>query len=208
MIEEAKEHDMRRLGCMVAIVVLCIWLPTVVMADQYEDGDDAERRVRLVLRPLAEKGDANVQHELGQMYMEGRGVLQDFAEVLKWQRMAAKQGHAGAMAALGYMYKMGFGVEQNRAEALRWYKKTAEQYRMAAENGDVQAMYILGLMYSSGESVTRDLLKAHMWLNIAGSKGVGKARKTRVMLAKLMKPAWIATAQKWAREWVAKHDRN
>ncbi|MCZ6845208.1 MAG: hypothetical protein O7F69_04845, partial [Alphaproteobacteria bacterium] len=35
-------------------------------------------------RPLAEQGEARAQHNLGILYVEGKGVRQDFAEGLKW----------------------------------------------------------------------------------------------------------------------------
>ncbi len=37
-------------------------------------------------RPLAERGDAKAQYGLGVMYLNGQGVPQDSAEVVKWHR--------------------------------------------------------------------------------------------------------------------------
>ena len=45
-------------------------------------------------RPLAEQGDAIIQNNLGLMYYAGEGVLQDYAESVKWYRLAADQGFA------------------------------------------------------------------------------------------------------------------
>lgn len=38
------------------------------------------------------KGYADVQHYLGLMFSKGLGVPQDYAEALKWYRLAARQG--------------------------------------------------------------------------------------------------------------------
>ena len=38
------------------------------------------------------------------MYDEGQGVPQDYAEAVKWYRMAADQGNADAQSNLGFMY--------------------------------------------------------------------------------------------------------
>ena len=35
-------------------------------------------------RPLAERKDAYAQHNLGLMYLNGKGVAQDYAEAAKW----------------------------------------------------------------------------------------------------------------------------
>ena len=46
------------------------------------------------LRPLAEQGHAIAQYNLGVMYEFGHGVAQDYAEAVKWWRLAAEQCHA------------------------------------------------------------------------------------------------------------------
>ena len=61
----------------------------------------------------AESGDAKAQHNLGVMYENGQGVPQDYAEALKWFRLAADQGDAKAQHNLGVMYYYGEGVPQD-----------------------------------------------------------------------------------------------
>ena len=39
--------------------------------------------------PLAEQGNASAQYSIGWMYGSGNGVAQDYAEALKWYRLAA-----------------------------------------------------------------------------------------------------------------------
>ena len=55
-------------------------------------------------RTLAERGDADAQHNLGAMYASGEGVVQDNTEAVRWYRKAAEQGHADAQNKLGVMY--------------------------------------------------------------------------------------------------------
>ena len=43
-------------------------------------------------------------YNLGFMYDNGRGVTQDYAEALKWYRLAAELGLADAQTWLGLMY--------------------------------------------------------------------------------------------------------
>ena len=58
------------------------------------------------------------QISLGIMYANGQGVPQDYAEAVKWFRLAADQGDATAQFNLGIMYAKGQGVPQDYAEAV------------------------------------------------------------------------------------------
>ena len=46
---------------------------------------------------------------------------QDYAEAVKWYRLAAEQGYADAQTNLGYMYEKGQGVLQDNVMAHMWY---------------------------------------------------------------------------------------
>jgi TPR repeat protein len=65
--------------------------------------------------PIAEQGDASAQYNLGVMYANGYGVPQDYAEAVRWYRLAAGQGNAKAQYNLGLMYYNGEGVPQDYA---------------------------------------------------------------------------------------------
>src|SRR3989442_410640 len=94
-------------------------------------------------RQAAAHGDAAAQSNLGVMYVEGRGVVRNDVEAVKWYRKAADQGYARAQINLGMMYRKGKGVVRDDVEAVRWYRKAAEQ-------GDAEAQTILGLIYVEG----------------------------------------------------------
>jgi hypothetical protein len=70
---------------------------------------------------LAEQGDADAQFNLGLMYETGDGVARDYAEAIKWYRLAARQGISKAQNNLGVMYELGSGVLQNNVTAHMWY---------------------------------------------------------------------------------------
>ncbi len=44
------------------------------------------------IKPLAEQGNASAQYNLALMYDNGKGVLKDYKEAVKWYRKAAEQG--------------------------------------------------------------------------------------------------------------------
>jgi len=124
----------------------------------------------------------------------------DYATALKEFRALAEQGHASAQYNLGAMYENGHGVPQDYKTALKWYK-------LAAEQGYALAQINLGLMYALGQGTLQDYTRTHMWWNIAASRGDGDARKNRDLVEKMMSSTQIETAQKLAKEWMAKHQK-
>ena len=114
------------------------------------------------------------------------------AQILKARQLARAQ------TGLGWMYQKGQGVPQDSKAAVKWYK-------LAAEQGFAFAQYNLGRAYAKGQGVIQDNVYAHMWFNIAASSGESKnASKNRDLAAKRMTPSQLETAQKLARECVAK----
>ena len=156
------------------------------------------------LRARAEQGDAAAQFDLGVMYANGYGVQQDYAEAVRWYRLAADQGLAVAQHGLGRMYANGAGVPQDYAEAAKWH-------RLAADQGHAIAQVFLGLMYVIGRGVQQDDVQAYMWLNLAASRTTGEAREDAVegrdIVAGRMTPDDLNEAQCLVREWDAAHPR-
>lgn len=83
------------------------------------------------LKPLADKGDANAQFNLGAIYANGRGVPANPREAVRLYRLAVAKGHLGAMNNLAFMLKTGSGTDKNEREALSLYEKI-----MASERDD------------------------------------------------------------------------
>ena len=71
-------------------------------------------------RPLAEKGHAKSQTNLGILYFNGKGVLKDFKEAVRLLKMAANQGEAEAQFILGKIYIDGDGVVKSFKNAKYW----------------------------------------------------------------------------------------
>lgn len=123
-------------------------------------------------RSLAEQGDANAQSNLGWMYDNGFGVLEDDKEAAKWYRLAADQGEAGAQFNLGWMYAYGLGVLEDDKEAVRLY-------RLAAEQGEASAQFYLGVAYAEGEGVLENEKDAAKWFRLATEQGDAITRFNR-----------------------------
>jgi len=117
----------------------------------------------------AEQGDSDAQYNLGYMYYNGEGVVQDYKEAVKWYRKAAEQGDSDAQLGLGNKYYNGQGVRKDYKEAVKWYRKAAEQ-------GDSSAQYNLGVMYDNGEGVSKDYKEAVKWYTKAAEQGHSDAQ--------------------------------
>jgi len=121
------------------------------------------------LRARAAQGNPKAQFGLASAYYRGKGVPQDYAEALRWYKMAADQGEPDAEDGLGYMYVAGRGTKQDYAEALRWYKR-------AAEHGNAKGQFDLATVYDDGIGVPPDYIEASRWFRKAADQNYAKAQ--------------------------------
>ena len=167
--------------------------------EAYKSGDYATALKKWT--PLAEKGFAKAQMNLGVIYASGQGVPKDNVEAMRWSRVAAEQGYPSAQNIMGFIYLQGQGVTQDFKVAFDWFK-------LAAEQGHADAQSNLGIMYENGFSVTQDFTRAFMWLDIAASQEQKNAVEIRNKVEKKMTPPDIAKARELVRECMAKSYKN
>jgi TPR repeat protein len=74
-----------------------------------------------------------------------------------------------------------------------------------AEAGSSVCQYYLGIMFLEGKGTLQDFSQAHMWFNIASSRGHDKAHKLLEKVTQRMTAEQVAEAQKQARRWVTRH---
>jgi len=144
-------------------------------------------------RKAAEQGDASAQFNMALRYDRGLGVIQNYAESVKWLYEAADQGLAEAQYNLGSMYYNGLGVSQDFAEAVQWFRKAAGQ-------GLAEAQKNLGAMYGRGEGVPQSHAEAYVWLSIAAISGNEDAINARDFAASNLSPEDFDLAQKRSTE--------
>ena len=158
--------------------------------------DEAEatkwfKKAREIWEPLADKGDAEAQFNMGSLYYNGRAVKKDHEKAMEWWRKAAAQGNADAMYQIGVAYYDGNPVKQDGAEAIKWLRK-------AAERGDSIAQMNLSQFYEAGEIVPRDYTEAYFW-DLLYQQQIHVAARSE--LEKKLTPQQIATVKKRAAEW-------
>jgi hypothetical protein len=157
-----------------------------------------------LFRPLAERGDANAQSHLGEMYQYGYGVQRNLVQAALWYRKAAEQGDAGAQESLGILYGIGEGVPQNYAEAMKWTL-------MAAKQGYWAAQASMSDFYKRGWGVPQNYILAYMWKSVAGHDtifGETAKRELKEELEPHMAPSQIAEAQDLAQQCIESRYEN
>src|SRR5579864_1666034 len=120
------------------------------------------------LSPLADKGDARAEFDVGFMHAYGWGVPRDAAAAIVWYRKAADQGLAVAQHFLGLAYENGEGVQADDAEAAKWFTRGAAQ-------GFANSQFMLGVMRLDGRGVAKDPALGYAFIVMAGQGGVRSA---------------------------------
>lgn len=182
---------------------LTLWANPLDKASEAYESQDYEAAMKLY-KQAAAQGHSGAQFSLGLMHAEGQGVPQNYIEAVKWYKLAASQGHSGAQFNLAVMYTLGRGIPQNYSEA-EVESEIVKLYKLAASQGLETAQLNLGILYALGVGVPQSNVEAHMWINIAASKGSLEASKARDELSKRMTRKQIAEAQKLGHECLSKN---
>ena len=182
----------------------------------YDEEGDNIKAVKWYRR-AAEQGNKTGMINLGVMHENGEGLIKSNvyaqmwynvgassrdisknmtpAEIVSAQKLArecVRKKYKGCNVGLAYDEKPG-----DKIKAVKWFKRAAEQ-------GDNIGMINLGRMYDKGQEVKKSNVHAHMWFNLAASSGHSEAGGLRDDISKKMTPAEIVSAQKLARECIAK----
>src|SRR5258706_76317 len=104
----------------------------------------------------AESGFGPAQALLSKMYLDGKGVLMDETEAVKWCHKSVEQGDGEGQMFLGFLYEFGRGIPKDKEEAVKWYRKSAEQ-------GNANGQRHLGFMYQEGHGVGKNEEEAAKW---------------------------------------------
>lgn len=128
-----------------------------------------------IWRPLAEKGDADAQFNLGQAYRLGRGVATNLAAAKTWFARAASQGHLDAQTTLGLLlFQNG-----NQPEGLKWLKQ-------AALKGEPRALLVYGTALVNGDGVTQDPVLGYAYVTRSAAQGLDPAKQTLAQLDEIL----------------------
>lgn len=110
-------------------------------------------------------GDNKALFEIGDRYMDGRGLASDYGKAAEWYRLAAERGFAPAQYRIGNFYEKGLGVERDAVKAKHWYE-------LAANQGNASAMHNLAVLLAAGANGAPDNEAAARWFTRAAELGV------------------------------------
>jgi len=156
---------MTRLIVILPALLLTLLVGNPASSADYQKGVDAalQRDFATALKewkPLAERGDATPQFQLGWLYREGLGVTQDYKTAMRWYARAAEQGYAYAQSALGRMYEKGQGVPQDNMRAYMWFGLAASLWDPDAKKElDKVAKQMTSTQISSANKLARECVR-------------------------------------------------
>jgi TPR repeat protein len=128
------------------------------------------RNAILNLRPLVESGEDRSMILMGNMYLQGLGVMKDETEAFALYHRAARKGNPDGMLAIATLYQTGSGIHVNKPLALEWYARSA---RIGHQTG---AFLYAVQLYQGTKGNTFDLkpdhAAAYKWFRIAARGNV------------------------------------
>lgn len=111
------------------------------------------------LKVEAGNGHTNVMQQLGQKFLFGQGIEQNFEESLKYFRLGNSYNDTLCTYYLGEHYLNGWGVEQNYTEAYILFNSAILQDKN--KQYSAKAFNSLGYMYYNGLGVEKNIKRAY-----------------------------------------------
>ena len=144
---------------LIAIFLLLTVFTFDVTAEGLDDAVEAMRtgdfaEAYCMLRPLAERGDADAQYNIGWMYLNGYGLRVDDSHALEWWLRASEQGHIDASFSIGMLYSLGEG------KVSKDLNLAVDYYLLAASKGQEDAIAMLQSMMMRNDVAIRDRMNA------------------------------------------------
>ncbi len=121
------------------------------------------------LSKASDQGLVDAQVDLGDFYLEGRGIPINPAEAAQLYRTAAEKGNTDAEARLGWIYSHGLGV------GMEWGEEALKHYTNAVHGDSGFALWGLADMYLKGNGVSRNHELGMSYLSKAVDKGYAPA---------------------------------
>ena len=185
-------------------LLLALLAPTLTRADLAQGLDAAAKEdwptAYREFKESAVRGNTNAAVNLGNLYMRGLGVPQDYTQARAWYEKAAMESNPIAEAKLGVIYYLGLGIEENRTRAAEWFQKAGDQ-------GDAHSAMTLAEMYLAGDGIRQNRTEAYIWFTIASELGYREADEPRIRLAAELPGAEINTALERVEIWRKSYDQ-
>ncbi len=151
----------------ISLLLVVISFSSPSFANDFQEGLDAihgtnyEKALEKLI-PLAAKGHAASQYNLGVMHEWGNGVPKDNVEAMRWYGLSAERSHKDAQNNLGAMYSKGEGAEQSFVDALKWFVISAENGSEAGrKNIDIVEKRMTSQQITQARRLAREWVRKH-----------------------------------------------
>ena len=95
-------------------------------------------------------------------FRKEKSELQNYAEAVKWYRLAAEQAHPIAQKALGVMYKYGKGVPRDSVRSYIWYSiAIINGTKISPEQTDETAAKMTSADISEAQKMARECMNSN-----------------------------------------------
>ena len=119
--------------------------------------------------PLAEGGHVGAQFNMGRMYDEGVGVVENDIVAVSWYKRAAASDFAPAMV------QYALALIDGKGTVIDYVEGYAVMLR-AADAGDAEAQFQMGKFYRDGVVVAPDYYEAVRWYQAAAAQNHARAQ--------------------------------
>ena len=119
----------------------------------------------------AKADDVLAQYKLGEIYLHGITVPQDFVISRNWLTKAAENGSEAAMMSLARLYYTGTGVKKDLGGAITWARKAIKLNQHFPD-----AHYFMADRYRNGEGVEQNYQRAFDLYRSAANAGLMAAQ--------------------------------
>jgi TPR repeat protein len=127
---------------------------------ELEGTDKHPEKAVALFRKASDQGDSGAMLSLGEMYLFGAGVAQDFDQAATWLQRALRMDNRAAEFRLGQMFAKGAGVPKNLTNAYALFQRAAEQ-------GYVPAQTLCGTYNYYGFGIAKNPIVAYYWFSKA-----------------------------------------
>ena len=131
---------------------------------------DEDEGIRLLLR-VAETGSAAAQREIIELFANGRGTPDTYADAVRRFRLMAVDWPAEELDHLAARFQLGIGVPVDMSESNRWYRLAREVLREQSESGEAEAAASLAQYLYLGRGGAEDEIEALHWALVAARSG-------------------------------------
>ena len=124
-----------------------------------------QARAATLFHKAAEGEIGAAQHDLGVLYLQGRGVPKDASQAAEWFRRAADNGDLAGEVEFAILLFNGTGLPKDEARAARYFLHAAARGNAIAQNRAARLFVV-------GRGVQKNMVEAAAWNLAASAQGL------------------------------------